>query len=170
MYDLVLEAQKAAIEVTRPGCRQRDAHAAAVRVLSQGMLSLGLLDVSVVGDVDAVIESAAYRKFYMHGTGHWLGLDVHDAGDYLSVGEAAVDQPDGQGGRVVRKPSRQLHPGMVLTLEPGLYIRPAADVPERFWNIGVRIEDDAVVTATGCELISRGVPVEADEIERLMRD
>jgi Xaa-Pro aminopeptidase len=118
--------------------------------------------------VDAVVETAAYRAFYMHGTGHWLGRDVHDAGDYLAADEAPVEQPDGQGGRVVRQPSRVLRPGMVVTIEPGLYVRPAEGVPERFWNIGIRIEDDAVVTATGCELISRGAPVAAGEIETLM--
>jgi len=117
-----------------------------------------------------VIESAAYRQFYMHGTGHWLGRDVHDVGEYLSLDEAAIEQSDGMGGKVVKKPSRVLRPGMVVTLEPGLYVRPAEGVPERFWNIGIRIEDDAIVTETGCELISRGVPVSANEIEALMRD
>ena len=169
LYELVEAAQRAAIAATRPGARLRDAHAAAVRVLAQGMLDVGLLDRNVVGDLDAVVESAAYRAFYMHGTGHWLGRDVHDAGDYLSVDEAPVAQPDWVGGSIVRKPSRKLEPGMVLTIEPGLYVRPAEDVPERFWNIGIRIEDDAVVTADGCELISRGVPVAAAEIEALMR-
>lgn len=169
LYDLVLQAQDAAAAVTRPGARQRDAHHAAVRVLAQGMLDLGLLNRAVVGDVDAVIDSAVYRQFYMHGTGHWLGRDVHDVGEYLSREEAAFAQPDGQGGMVVKKPSRLLEPGMVVTLEPGLYVRPAEGVPEAFWHTGIRIEDDAVVTATGCELISRGVPVRADEIEALMR-
>jgi Xaa-Pro aminopeptidase len=134
------------------------------------MLDSGLLDRGSVGDVDAVIASAAYRRFYMHGTGHWLGRDVHDVGDYLSVGEAPVEQPDHLGRLAVMKPSRRLEPGMVVTLEPGLYVRPAPDVPERYWNIGIRIEDDAVVTATGCELISRGAPVEPDAIEALMRN
>ena len=120
-------------------------------------------------DVDAVIESAAYRAFYMHGTGHWLGLDVHDVGDYLAADEAPIEQPDGLGGRVVKRPSRVLQPGMVVTIEPGLYVRPAEGVPERYWNIGIRIEDDAIVTADGCELISRDVPVDASEIEALMR-
>ena len=169
LYDLVEAAQSAAVDATRPGARLRDAHAAAVRVLAQGMLDVGLLDRNVVGDLDAVIESAAYRRFYMHGTGHWLGRDVHDAGDYQAADEAPVAQPDWLGGTVVKKPSRKLEPGMVVTIEPGLYIRPGEGVPERFWNIGIRIEDDAVVTADGCELISRGVPVAADEIEALMR-
>lgn len=169
LYELVLAAQVAAAEATRPGARQRDAHHAAVRVLAQGLLDLGLLSREHHGDVDAVIDSAAYRSFYMHGTGHWLGRDVHDAGDYLARDEPPVDQPDGLGGRCVRPPSRRLEPGMVVTLEPGLYVRPAPGVDERWWNIGIRIEDDAVVTATGCELISREVPVAPAEIEALMR-
>ena len=169
LYDIVHAAQEAAVAATRPGARQRDAHWAAVRVLAQGMLDSGLLDRNTAGDVDAVIESAAYRRFYMHGTGHWLGRDVHDVGDYRSLDEAPVEQPDGLGGKVVKKPSRILQTGMVVTLEPGLYVRPAEGVPERFWNIGIRIEDDAIVTDTGCELISRGVPAAASEIEALMR-
>ena len=169
LYDIVHAAQEAAIAVTRPGARRLDAHHAAVRVLAQGMLDTGLLDRHLVGDVDAVIESAAYRRFYMHGTSHWLGRDVHDVGDTLSADEAPVEQPDGLGGTVMKRPSRMLQPGMVVTVEPGLYVRPAEGVPERFWNIGIRIEDDAVITATGCELISRGVPVAATEIEALMR-
>jgi len=169
LYDIVAASQRAAVAATRPGARLRDGHAAAVRVLAEGMLATGLLDRKVVGDVDAVIASSAYRKFYMHGTGHWLGRDVHDVGDYQEAGDAPVDQPDWQGGRVVKKPSRKLAPGMVATIEPGIYVRPGEGVPERYWNIGIRIEDDAVVTATGCELISRGVPVDADEIEALMR-
>ena len=168
LYDIVLAAQQAAISATRPGARVRDGHEAAVRVLAQGMLDTGLLDRHAVGDVDAVVASAAYRRFYMHGTSHWLGRDVHDVGEYLALEEAPVDQPDGVGGRTLRPPPRRLAPGMVLTIEPGLYVRPADDVNPAYWNIGIRIEDDAVVTATGCELISRGVPVDADEIEALM--
>ena len=168
LYDIVLAAQQAAADATHPGARQRDAHHAAVRVLAQGMLDSGLLARNTAGDVDDVIESTAYRQFYMHGTGHWLGRDVHDVGEYLSLGEEATAQVDAMGHRVVMKPSRVLQPGMVVTLEPGLYVRPAPGVPERFWNIGIRIEDDAIVTATGCELISRGVPVAAQEIEALM--
>ncbi len=169
LYDIVHAAQEAAVLATRPGARQLDAHHAAVRVLALGMLDSGLLDRAVAGDVDSVIESAAYRQFYMHGTGHWLGRDVHDVGEYLSLDEAPVEQPDGAGGTVLKKPSRLLQAGMVVTIEPGLYVRPAEGVPERFWNIGIRIEDDAVVTAEGCELISRGVPAAAAEIESLMR-
>ena len=169
LYELVLAAQEAAIACTRPGARKQDGHWAATRVLCEGMLELGLLDRNSHGSADDVLESAAYRRFYMHGTGHWLGLDVHDAGDYLAQEEAAVLQPDGLGQRVLRKPSRVLQPGMVLTIEPGLYVRPAPDVPERYWNTGIRIEDDALVTQQGCELLSRGVPVKAGEIEALMR-
>ncbi|HJV61972.1 MAG TPA: aminopeptidase P N-terminal domain-containing protein [Albitalea sp.] len=169
LYEIVLAAQQAAVAATRPGARQRDAHHAAVRVLAQGMLDCGLLARDKLGDVDAVIESAAYRQFYMHGTGHWIGRDVHDVGHYLSLEEDPVEQPDGLGGKVVKKPSRLLQPGMAVTLEPGLYVRPAEGVPERFWHIGIRIEDDAIVTAHGCELISRDVPVAPDEIEALMR-
>ncbi|PPE69621.1 aminopeptidase P N-terminal domain-containing protein [Caldimonas thermodepolymerans] len=170
LYDLVLAAQDAAVAATRPGARQRDAHHAAVRVLAQGMLDTGLLDRDRHGSVDDVIETAAYRRFYMHGTGHWLGMDVHDVGSYQQDDEPPVEQPDGLGGRVVKKPSRILQPGMVVTIEPGIYVRAAEDVPERYWNIGIRIEDDAVVTPGGCELITRGVPVRAEEIEALMRE
>jgi Xaa-Pro aminopeptidase len=169
LYDIVVAAQEAAIGATRPGARQRDAHEAAVRVLTRGLFACGLLDRDRDGDVDAAVASAAYRQFYMHGTGHWLGRDVHDVGEYLALDEPAVEQPDGHGGVVVKKPSRLLRPGMVVTLEPGLYVRPAEGVPERYWNLGIRIEDDAVVTDEGCELISRGVPVAAAEIEALMR-
>jgi Xaa-Pro aminopeptidase len=107
----------------------------------------------------------------MHRTSHWLGMDVHDCGSYVEPGEAntAPAKADPLTGVMVQpRPSRVLHPGMVLTLEPGLYVRPSDDVPEAFWNIGIRIEDDAIVTATGCELITRDVPVEVTEIEALM--
>ncbi|MEQ1685915.1 MAG: aminopeptidase P N-terminal domain-containing protein [Burkholderiaceae bacterium] len=170
LYDIVLAAQDAAAAATRPGARQRDAHHAAVRVLAQGMLDTGLLDRNTAGDVDAVVDAATYRQFYMHGTGHWLGRDVHDVGHYVALGEAPVEQSDGLGGRALLRPSRRLEPGMVVTLEPGIYVRPAPGVPERYWNIGIRIEDDAVVTEAGCELISRGVPVAAADIEKLMQE
>ncbi|HEY4066435.1 MAG TPA: aminopeptidase P N-terminal domain-containing protein [Burkholderiaceae bacterium] len=169
LYEIVLAAQAAAAAATKPGVRQRDAHHAAVRVLAQGMLDTGLIDRQRVGDVDAVIETMAYRQFYMHGTGHWLGRDVHDVGEYLALDEPPGEQVNGLGQKVVMKPSRLLAPGMVVTLEPGIYVRPAEGVPERYWNIGIRIEDDALVTPTGCELISRGVPVAAEDIEALMR-
>jgi Xaa-Pro aminopeptidase len=108
----------------------------------------------------------------MHRTGHWLGMDVHDCGSYVEpsqVGQVSERQDPLSGETIKDRPSRILQPGMVLTIEPGLYVRPAPGVPEQFHNIGIRIEDDAIVTATGCELITRGVPVKADEIEALMR-
>jgi Xaa-Pro aminopeptidase len=169
LYDLVCAAQEAAVDATRPGARKQDAHWAAVRVISQGLLDLKLLRSDAVGTLDDVIEKAAYRRFFMHGTGHWLGLDVHDVGSYVSLAEDPVEQPDGLGGRVVCRPSRRLEPGMVVTIEPGLYVRPADDVDAAYWNIGIRIEDDALVTAGGNELLSRGAPVQAAEIEALMR-
>jgi Xaa-Pro aminopeptidase len=171
LYALVQAAQEAAVAATRPGARHKDAHHAAVRVLAQGMLDFKLLDAKVVGSLDDVIASQAYRQFYMHGTGHWLGRDVHDVGDYVQRSETAGETftEPGADGKERSPPSRFLQPGMVLTIEPGLYVRPAPGVPEHYWHIGIRIEDDAVVTAQGCELISRGVPVDADEIEALMR-
>ena len=108
----------------------------------------------------------------MHRTGHWLGMDVHDCGSYVEPSELGTvsERKDPLSGEIIKdRPSRILRPGIVLTIEPGLYVRPAEGVPEQFWNIGIRIEDDAIVTETGCELISRGVPVEASEIEALMR-
>ena len=169
LYDVVYAAQAAAIAATRPGARKQDAHWAAVRVIAEGLLELGLLSRDRDGDVDAVVASAAYRRYYMHGTGHWLGREVHDVGEYLALDEPPAEEPDGLGGRVVRRPSRRLQPGMVVTIEPGLYVRPAEGVPERWWHLGIRIEDDALVTPEGCELLSRDVPVEPAEIEALMR-
>ena len=173
LYDIVLAAQYAAADATKAGARFNDPHNAALKVLSQGLLDVGLLSHDKHGSLDDVLEKKAYFPFYMHRTSHWLGMDVHDCGSYVEPGEANTEPPkaDPITGVVVQaRPSRVLHPGMVLTLEPGLYVRPGAGVPEQFWNIGIRIEDDAIVTATGCELISRGVPVDADEIEALMRD
>ena len=172
LYDLVLASQDAAVAATQAGARFNDPHDATVKVLAQGMLDVGLLDKNKVGLVGDVIDSRAYFQFYMHRTGHWLGMDVHDCGSYVEptqVGEVS-ERRDPLSNEVIKnRPSRVLHTGMVLTIEPGLYVRPAEGVPEQFHNIGIRIEDDAIVTATGCELISRGVPVKADEIEALMR-
>jgi len=145
-YELVLAAQAAAIDEVRPGRHWNSPHEAAVRVLTQGMVDLKLL----AGSVDGLIESNAYNRFYMHRTGHWLGMDVHDAGEYKIKGEW-----------------RPLVPGMTLTVEPGLYIRPADDVPEAFWNIGIRIEDDVAVTESGCEVLT-SPPKTVDEIEAWM--
>lgn len=151
IYDLVLDAQTAAIAATRPGARFVDPHDAAVRVLAQGLIDMKLLE----GSLDGVIEAGAYKRFYMHRTGHWLGLDVHDAGEYRHGG--------GDDGWQV------LQPGMTLTVEPGCYIRPAEDIREVFWNIGVRIEDDALVTADGCDILTADTPKKIADIEALMR-
>ena len=169
LYDIVLAAQDAAVKVTKPGKRFTDPHDAATRVLAQGMLDVGLLAKAKHGSVDDVLESGAYRQFYMHRTGHWMGMDVHDCGDYTEPGSKPREEKDALGQLVMKKPPRILRPGMVLTIEPGIYVRPAKGVPKEFWNIGIRIEDDALVTANGCELMTRGVPVKADEIEALMR-
>ncbi|MBC7610426.1 MAG: aminopeptidase P N-terminal domain-containing protein [Polaromonas sp.] len=169
LYDIVLAAQVAAIAVTKPGKRFTDPHDAAMRVLAQGMLDTGLLPKAKHGTVDDVLASGAYRQFYMHRTGHWMGMDVHDCGDYTEPGSKPSEEKDALGQMVMKKPPRILRPGMVLTIEPGLYVRPAKGVPKEFWNIGIRIEDDALVTAKGCELMTRGVPVKADDIEALMR-
>jgi Xaa-Pro aminopeptidase len=169
LYDIVLAAQDAAVKVTKPGKRFMDPHDAATRVLAQGMLDTGLLTKNKHGKVDDVLASGAYRQFYMHRTGHWMGMDVHDCGDYTEPGSKLREERDALGQTVMRKPSRILRPGMVTTIEPGIYVRPAKGVPKEFWNIGIRIEDDALVTTGGCELLTRGVPVKADEIEALMR-
>ncbi len=172
LYELVLASQEAAATVTKPGARFTDPHEASVKVLAQGMLDTGLLDRNKVGSLEDVIEKRAYFQFYMHRTGHWLGMDVHDCGGYLEpseLGQTSQRQDALTGETIINRPARVLRPGMVLTIEPGIYVRPAAGVPEQFHNIGIRIEDDAIVTASGCELISRGVPVKPDEIEALMR-
>jgi Xaa-Pro aminopeptidase len=148
IYELVLAAQQAAIEQVRPGKHWNDPHENAVRVLTQGLKDLGLLN----GAVDGHIENGDYKRFYMHRTGHWLGMDVHDVGDYK------LDDT-----------WRLLEPGMVLTVEPGLYIAAAQDIPEGFRNIGVRIEDDVLVTRDGNEVLSRDAPKAVDEIESLMK-
>jgi Xaa-Pro aminopeptidase len=173
LYDLVLASQDAAVAATRAGARFTDPHEASVKILAQGMLDLGLLDKNKVGTMEDVIEKRAYFQFYMHRTGHWLGMDVHDCGGYLEPSELGQvsERKDALTGEVIiNRPARVLREGMVLTIEPGIYVRPAEGVPEQFHNIGIRIEDDAIVTAAGCELISRGVPVNASEIESLMRE
>jgi Xaa-Pro aminopeptidase len=172
LYDLVLASQDAAVAATKAGARFVDPHEATVAVLAQGLLDVGLLDRNKVGNAQDVIAQRAYFPFYMHRTGHWLGMDVHDCGSYVEpseLGRVSERQDPLSGETIKDRPSRVLRPGMVLTIEPGLYVRPGEGVPEHFWNIGIRIEDDAIVTETGCELISRDVPVKADEIEALMR-
>ncbi len=172
LYDLVLASQDAALAETKAGKRFNDPHDATVRVLAQGMLDLGLLNKDKVGGLDDVIEQRAYFPFYMHRTSHWLGMDVHDVGSYVELSQ--LDQTNARtdplsGELIQNRPSRILQPGMVLTIEPGIYVRPGPDVPEAFHHIGIRIEDDVVVTTGDCELLTRGVPVKADEIEALMR-
>jgi Xaa-Pro aminopeptidase len=158
LYELVLASQEAAIANTGPGKRFTDGHEAALKVLAQGMLDTGLLNRDKVGTLDDVIANGDYRQFYMHRTGHWLGMDVHDVGDYRDPAVSATE-----------KPWRTLVPGMVLTVEPGIYVRPAPGVPEQYWNIGIRIEDDALVTATGCDIITHKAPKTVAEIEAAMR-
>jgi Xaa-Pro aminopeptidase len=172
LYELVLAAQDAAIAATKAGARFTDPHDAAVKVLAQGMLDVGLLDKNKVGSLDDVIEKRAYFQFYMHRTGHWIGMDVHDCGDYTEPGEIGQVSPrkDALTGDTIKdRPARILRAGMALTIEPGIYVRPAEGVPEHFHNIGIRIEDDAIVTDTGCTLLTRDVPVGVAEIEALMR-
>lgn len=160
LYEIVLAAQQAAIAAVRVGAQFNEPHMAAVQVLSQGMLDTGLLDKNQHGTLEDVIEQKAYTRFYMHRTSHWIGMDVHDCGDYrLPLTLHAEIEPAW----------RTLAANMVLTIEPGLYVRAAEDVPEQYWNLGIRIEDDAIVTAQGCELMTRDVPVSIEDIEALMR-
>ncbi len=148
IYELVLEAQVEAVEATRPGARMQDVHDGVVRTLTTGLVRLGLLD----GPVDKLIEDGAFRAFYMHKTGHYLGLDVHDVGKYRDGEEW-----------------RPLAPGMVVTVEPGLYIaEDCPDVEPRWRGIGVRIEDDVLITASGNEVLSAGAPKAVAEIEQLV--
>lgn len=148
VYELVLAAQAAAIAKVNVNNHWNAPHEAALDVLVQGFIDLKLCK----GSKDAVLESGDYKQFYMHRTGHWLGLDVHDAGEYK----------DKAGNW------RKLEAGMMLTVEPGCYIRPADNVPEHFWNIGIRIEDDTLVTANGCEIITKDAPKTVVEIESIM--
>ncbi len=154
LYQIVLDAQLAAIDKVRPGSHWDAPHEAAVRVLTKGLIKLGLLK----GNLRTLIKEQAYRTFYMHRTGHWLGMDVHDVGDY-KVGDVW----------------RELEPGMVLTVEPGLYI--ASDtkvgrrnVAKKWQGIGIRIEDDVLVTKDGCDVLSRDVPKTIADIEALMAE
>ena len=161
LYDITLAAQEAAVAMTKPGNTFMQPHEAALKVLTQGLLDEKLLKLSELGSLENAIETGSYRRFYMHRTSHWLGMDVHDVGSYREQGNGSSKED---------KPWRILKSGMVITIEPGLYVRPADDIDEAFWNIGIRIEDDAVINDSGCELISRGVPVKADEIEAIMKN
>jgi len=149
IYDVVLKAHQAAIDKVRPGNHWNEPHDAAVRAITRGLVKLGLLK----GRLPTLIKEEAYKPFFMHRTGHWLGLDVHDVGDY-KVGEEW----------------RLLEPGMVLTVEPGIYIAPdAKGVAAKWRGIGVRIEDDVLVTRDGCDVLSRSVPTDPEAIEQLIR-
>ncbi|MFZ6049066.1 Xaa-Pro aminopeptidase [Pseudomonas sp. CR3202] len=148
IYELVLKSQEAAFPQIAPGKHWNEAHEATVQVITAGLVELGLLK----GDVEELIASEAYKAFYMHRAGHWLGMDVHDVGEYKVGGEWRV-----------------LEPGMAMTVEPGIYIgADNQDVPKKWRGIGVRIEDDVVVTKSGCEILTGGVPKSVDEIEALM--
>lgn len=147
VYEIVLAAQERAVAAVAPGATLVEIHQGVVRDLTHGLIELGLLD----GEPEARIEDESYRRFYLHSTSHWLGLDVHDVGAYRHKGEP-----------------RQLLPGMVLTVEPGLYIPDAEDIPESLRGIGIRIEDDVAVTADGHEVLSAAVPKQIAEIEALM--
>ena len=149
LYEVVLAAHAAALQKARPGARWDAMHEAAVKVLAQGLVELKLCK----GPLDRVIERGDYRRFYMHRTGHLLGLDVHDAGCLRENGKW-----------------RKLAPGMVFTVEPGCYVRPADKVPRAFWNIGIRIEDDVAVTANGHAVLTEGAPRTVAEIEEWMRE
>lgn len=149
VYEIVLAAQAAAIGAVRIDASLDEPHQAALKVLAQGMIDLGLC----TGSVDGVLESGDYKRFYMHKTGHWLGMDVHDVGDYKRGGEW-----------------RKLEAGMVLTVEPGCYIRPGEGVPEPLWNIGIRIEDDVLVTDRGCEVLTLAAPKTIAEVEAVMAE
>jgi Xaa-Pro aminopeptidase len=148
VYEVVLEAQLAAIDVVRAGNDWNQPHDAAVRAVTSGLVKLGLLK----GRPAHLIKERAYLDFFSHRTGHWLGIDVHDVGDYKVGGEWRV-----------------LEAGMTLTVEPGIYIRPSSKVPKEFWNIGVRIEDDVLVTSSGPEVLSAALEKDPDEIEALVQ-
>ena len=148
VYEVVLAAQQACLDAVRPGVEFHDYHKTAERVLAQGYIDLGLCR----GTLDEVLETEAYKQFYMHRAGHWLGMDVHDAGLYQ-----------------VKGASQKLVPGMVLTVEPGTYIRPADNVPDEFWDIGIRIEDDVLVTASGIENLTLAAPKSVADVEAACR-
>jgi Xaa-Pro aminopeptidase len=165
VYEIVLAAQEAAVAQTLPGASFDAGHQAAVKVLAQGLIDLGLLK----GSLDEVLETRSYSRFYMHRTGHWLGMDVHDVGDYRAPSRWQNWENLHNRKPPLQSEIRRLEAGMVLTIEPGLYIRQADDVPREFWDIGIRIEDDALVTNRGAELMTRDVPVNTDEIEALLK-
>ncbi len=160
LYELVLASQLAALQQAHVGSAYMNGHNAAVRVLAQGMLDFKLLDANKVGSLEDVIEKQAYRQFYMHGTGHWLGLDVHDCGHYHQQNTAELG---------MARPWRALEAGMVITIEPGIYVRPSEGVPEHYWDIGIRIEDDILITANGPHHFSAKAPKTVQDIEDAMK-
>jgi Xaa-Pro aminopeptidase len=155
VYSIVLLAQEKAIEACVPGNTFQEPHEAAVKILTQGLFDLNILNHETHGTIQQAIDDGAYKPYYMHRTSHWLGMDVHDVGEYREP----LDQNNGW---------RILQPGMVLTIEPGLYFRPSPEIPEKYWHIGIRIEDDVLIIEKGHEILSREVPVEIDEIEAWM--
>ncbi|BDW12082.1 Xaa-Pro aminopeptidase [Polynucleobacter sp. SHI8] len=155
VYEIVLAAQESALEMCFSGNNFQQPHEAALKVLTQGLFDMKVLNYNQHGSVEDAIKSDAYKPYYMHRTSHWLGMDVHDVGSYREPNDPHLG-------------SRILRPGMVLTIEPGLYFRPSPEVPEIFWNIGIRIEDDVVIGASNYEILSRDVPVKVSEIEYWM--
>nr|CBX69576.1 hypothetical protein YEW_GT29700 [Yersinia enterocolitica W22703] len=147
IYDIVLASINKALELFRPGTSIREVTEQIVRIMITGLVDLGILK----GDIEQLIAEQAHKPFFMHGLSHWLGLDVHDVGDYINSDRGRI-----------------LEPGMVLTIEPGLYIAPDADVPPQYRGIGIRIEDDIVITAEGNENLTASVVKDPDEIEALM--
>jgi Xaa-Pro aminopeptidase len=147
VYEIVLAAQAAAIEAAKPGNLWNQPHEAALKQLARGFIDLKICK----GTVESVIETESYKQFYMHRTGHWLGMDVHDVGDY-KTGEQW----------------RTLESGMTLTVEPGCYIRPADNIPRELWNIGIRIEDDVLILPQGNEVLTQAAPKTIKEIEEVM--
>lgn len=154
-YNIVLAAQEAAIAKCRVGESFQAPHDAALEVLTKGLFDMGILNHQEHGSLESAIENKAYQPYYMHRTSHWLGMDVHDVGSYRELNDP-------------NKAWRILQPNMVLTVEPGLYFRPSKEVPKEFWNIGIRIEDDVVITSGDPMIMSRDVPVTIQEIERWM--
>ena len=160
VYQTVLNALNRTIEMVEPGIKMEDLHLAAAEIILEGLKRMGL----VKGTKTELMENDIFALFFPHGLGHFLGLDTHDVGGYPK-GVERIDRP---GIRFLRA-RRELQAGMVITIEPGLYVRPAENVPEAFWDIGIRIEDDALVTAQGCDLLTRGVPVDRASIEALVQ-
>ena len=159
IYEIVLAAQKAGIAQVRPGVPIKDVHNATVRVIVDGLLSLGILS----GDREEIFQSRSYQRFYPHGSSHWIGLAVHDVGSYGTP--PGIARPERYG-----KSEAKLEPGMALTVEPGIYIPERSTADPKWWNIGVRIEDVVLVTPGGMECLSCGAPREIPDIEKLILD